>query len=53
MQKHLEFYINYSVWDILSLKCPLDIQVEMLGRKLDIYVKGNQAEDVNLDVFSV
>lgn len=30
-------YIKSSVWGILSLKCPLDIQVEMLStRQLDL-----------------
>lgn len=29
------FYIKRSIWDILSSKCLLDIQVEMLNRQLD------------------
>ena len=32
----MRFYIKRSVWDILSLKCLLDIQVKILNRQLDV-----------------
>ena len=30
------FYIKRSIWDILSVKCLLDIQEETLNRQLDV-----------------
>lgn len=39
----LGFYIKSSVWDISSLKCLLDIHMEILSRQLDIWVEESQA----------
>lgn len=43
----MKFYVKSSVGDILSLKCLLDIQVEMLSRFR--YVKEGQAGGINLE----
>ena len=46
-------FISRAQFETLSLRCLLDIQVEMLSRQLDICAEGGQAGDINLGVINV